>query len=81
MYPNCHRHAGTHFQQLRRLVQQRYPSAGQDRLKPYAVGGWSTGPVSEQGKAIVSRNAWKGGVRPTLRGIARLLREMSAEID
>lgn len=36
----------------------------------------STGPVSEQGKAIVSRNAWKGGARPMLRKLAKLLREL-----
>lgn len=27
----------------------------------------STGPKSDEGKAISARNAWKGGVRPALR--------------
>jgi hypothetical protein len=35
----------------------------------------STGPKSEEGKARVSRNAYKGGTRPILRELARLLRE------
>jgi hypothetical protein len=35
----------------------------------------STGPKSEEGKARVSRNAYKGGTRAILRELARLLRE------
>jgi hypothetical protein len=35
----------------------------------------STGPKSEEGKARVSRNAYKGGSRAILRELARLLRE------
>jgi hypothetical protein len=35
----------------------------------------STGPRSEEGKARVSRNAYKGGKREILRELARLLRE------
>jgi hypothetical protein len=35
----------------------------------------STGPKSEEGKARVSRNAYKGGTRARLRELARLLRE------
>jgi hypothetical protein len=42
------------------------------RWKPWEQ---STGPVSEQGKAIVSRNGWKGGTRPMLRKLAKLLKE------
>ena len=34
----------------------------------------STGPRTGAGKAIVARNAWKGGQRPMLRELARLLR-------
>ena len=36
----------------------------------------STGPRTEAGKARVARNAYKGGTRPMLRLIARLLRDM-----
>ncbi len=36
----------------------------------------STGPTSKEGKKRSSRNAWKGGVRPDLRELARLLREV-----
>jgi len=35
----------------------------------------STGPRSAEGKAAVSRNAWKGGLRPLLRQVALLMRE------
>jgi hypothetical protein len=33
----------------------------------------STGPKSSDGKALVSRNAWKGGNRPELRELARMV--------
>ncbi len=35
----------------------------------------ATGPKTPQGKAVVSRNAFKGGEREMLRELARLLRE------
>lgn len=35
----------------------------------------SSGPVSAEGKAKSARNAWKGGIRPLLRNLARELRE------
>lgn len=35
----------------------------------------STGPKSWEGKATAARNAWKGGVRPLLRDLAREMRE------
>jgi hypothetical protein len=34
----------------------------------------STGPRTAKGKAAVARNAYKGGVRPTLRKLAEVLR-------
>jgi hypothetical protein len=34
----------------------------------------STGPTLVSGKAAASRNAYKGGIRPVLRGLAKLLR-------
>jgi hypothetical protein len=42
------------------------------RWKPWER---STGPKTAAGKARVSRNAHKGGTRPLLRKLARLLRE------
>ena len=41
------------------------------RWKPWTK---STGPKSESGKRRVSRNAYRGAVRPALRDLARLLR-------
>lgn len=35
----------------------------------------STGPISEEGKAKTSINAWKGGVRPQLREVSKVLRK------
>ena len=35
----------------------------------------ATGPKTPEGKAVVSRNAFKGGEREMLRELARLLRE------
>lgn len=42
------------------------------RWKPWEQ---STGPVTEEGKSVVSRNAWKGGTRPMLRALAGALRD------
>jgi ribosomal protein L34E len=36
----------------------------------------STGPRTTQGKAMASRNAWKGGVRPAVRKLARVMWQM-----
>ena len=35
----------------------------------------STGPVSPEGKAVVSRNGWKGGHRAMLRQLTRELHQ------
>lgn len=42
------------------------------------IRGWkpweqSTGPKSEEGRAKASRNAWKGGHREAMRGLARMV--------
>lgn len=37
----------------------------------------STGPRSSEGKAVASRNAWDGGMRPLLRDLAEELREQN----
>ena len=39
----------------------------------------STGPASAQGKALAARNAWKGGTRPQLRELAKILNEHRKE--
>lgn len=38
----------------------------------------STGLRSAEGKAVASRNAWAGGIRPLLRGLAQVLREQDS---
>jgi hypothetical protein len=43
------------------------------RWKPWEH---STGPRSDEGKAKVSRNGWKGGTRRMLRELARMLNPM-----
>jgi len=35
----------------------------------------STGPRTKEGKERAARNSYKGGVRPALRNLARVLRE------
>ena len=40
----------------------------------------STGPQTEQGKARAARNAYKGGIRPQLRELGRLLNEQRAAL-
>lgn len=39
---------------------------------------WATGPTSTEGKARVSRNAWKGRDRAALRQLSRMV---NAELD
>ena len=41
----------------------------------------STGPRTTTGKAKVARNAWKGGVRPMLRNLARALRDQAQDLE
>lgn len=38
----------------------------------------STGPKTDAGKAVVARNAWKGGVREELRAVRAVLRSLDA---
>lgn len=44
-----------------------------------ATGKNSTGPVTDAGKAKVASNAWKGGIRPKLRELSGLLRDMEQQ--
>jgi hypothetical protein len=46
-----------------------------EAIRRWAPWASSTGPRSVKGKAIASRNAWKGGARPEVRAVLRLLRE------
>ena len=41
----------------------------------------STGPKTDEGKATVANNAWKGGVRPMMRQLSNALREQNQIIN
>lgn len=41
----------------------------------------STGPKTDDGKATVAKNAWKGGVRPMMRHLSNALRVQSQVIN
>lgn len=41
----------------------------------------STGPRTVEGKAVASRNAWKGGHRPLFRAMAAALRDQREWLD
>ena len=41
----------------------------------------STGPRTPAGKAEVARNAEKGGIRPMIRQLARILKEQEQALD
>ena len=41
----------------------------------------STGPKTIQGKANAAQNAYKGGVRPMIRQLGRLLREQEDTLE
>jgi hypothetical protein len=41
----------------------------------------STGPRTVKGKAVASRNGWKGAMRPVLREIAKALRGQREWLD
>lgn len=42
----------------------------------------STGPVTPEGKAVVARNGYKGGLRPKVRALCKLLtHQMNAELS
>lgn len=58
----------------RRWTQEQR-QAQSERIKSWRPWEKSTGPRSAEGKAVSARNAWKGGHRPTMRGVARALSE------
>jgi hypothetical protein len=47
------------------------------RWKPWER---SAGPKSDQGKSNCARNAYKGGIRPKLRRLARAMREQQRQL-
>lgn len=52
-----------------------------ERIRQWRPWESSTGPKTEEGKAIASRNADKGGQRPMLRQLSRALREQGRALD
>lgn len=51
-----------------------------DRIRTWRPWEQSTGPRTVEGKAIVARNAWRGGTRPALRALAETLRKLGREL-
>ena len=52
-----------------------------ERIRTWRPWQQSTGPRTAEGKAIVARNAWKGGTRPALRELAATLCRLGRELD
>lgn len=46
-----------------------------ERIREWRPWELSSGPKTETGKAVVARNAWKGGTRQVLRELSRALSE------
>lgn len=46
-----------------------------ERIRAWSPWTQSTGPRSAEGKAVASRNAWKGGHRQMLRELSRAMNE------
>lgn len=52
-----------------------------ERIREWQPWEQSSGPKTEAGKAVVARNAWKGGTRQVLRELARALGEQREGLD
>ena len=52
-----------------------------ERIREWRPWARSSGPKTEAGKAVVARNAWKGGTRQVLRELARALGEQREGLD
>lgn len=46
-----------------------------ERIREWRPWEQSSGPKTEAGKAVVARNAWRGGTRQVLRELSRALGE------
>jgi hypothetical protein len=52
-----------------------------ERIRAWSPWAKSTGPRTAEGKAVASRNGWKGGHREMLRELARMLAEHREHLD
>jgi len=52
-----------------------------ERIREWRPWERSSGPKTEAGKAVVARNAWKGGTRQVLRELARALGKQREGLD
>jgi hypothetical protein len=52
-----------------------------ERIREWRPWEHSTGPKTAEGKVRASRNADKGGTRPLLRELSRVLREQRRALD
>jgi len=58
--------------------RRQQQAAAIKRWQPWKL---STGPRTDGGKAAASRNGWKGGTRPMLRGVAKALHGQRKSLD
>ena len=52
-----------------------------ERIRQWSPWKKSTGPKTAEGKAISSRNAWKGGIEATFRATMRSYREVLRQME
>ena len=52
-----------------------------ERIREWRPWERSSGPKTEAGKAVVARNAWKGGVRQVMRELGKALRDQRDSLD
>jgi hypothetical protein len=59
--------------------EQRQQQA--ERIRHWSPWAQSTGPRTAEGKAVASRNGWKGGHREMLRKLARALTSQRVALE
>lgn len=52
-----------------------------EAIKRWSPWEQSTGPKSEAGKSVVSRNGWKGGTRQVLRELSQILQDHRQQLE
>ena len=60
------------------LERRQKQAAAIHNWKPWLA---STGPKTPEGKAKVARNAYRGGLRPDMRKLAKVLKEQDQQLE